>query len=220
MAINKSQSPMWVKVVLIILIVAFVSLFVGSGIGALFSQASSTSSQSTPVDQAQQINAQYQPQVDSLAALVASQPDELHGARESRQHVLRLGRRPSHRQSEQPERHSPGDAVPGCAQRLRASAEDQEGRRLWSTATMRSCSSTPGRRPGQSSLGERAVAIKPDFAVAWFNLGNFYLAQAKAGTPGAKQEAIDAYNRYLTLEPKGDRVDAAKSNIADAQKLP
>ena len=80
-AINKSQSPMWVKVVLIILIIAFVSLFVGTGISGLFNQSSS---QSGPAD-AGRPGAADQRAVPAPGRLVVGarcQPaDELHRAR-------------------------------------------------------------------------------------------------------------------------------------------
>jgi tetratricopeptide (TPR) repeat protein len=215
-AINKSQSPMWVKVVLIVLIVAFVSLFVGSGIGGLFSQSSNQAGQQTPVDQAQQINAQYQPQVDSLSAVVASQPESFTA-------LVNLGNTYM----------DWGGALLQASQNATAPAMQFLGARNAYEKALTIKKDDPallgdfavvlfytGDTTGAITAANDAVALKPDFSVVWFNLGNFYLEQARASTAGAKAKAIEAYNKYLALEPSGDRADAAKANIAEAQKLP
>ena len=71
-----------------------------------------------------------------------------------------------------------------------------------SATTPWSCT-TPGDTTGAITAANDAVAIKPDFAVVWFNLGNFYLQQAKTGAVGAKAKAIEAYNKYL--QARADR---------------
>src|SRR5512137_2829107 len=180
---------MWVKVVLIILIIAFVSLFVGSGIGGLFNQSSSQTGQKTPVDQAQQINAQYQPQVDSLSGVVASQPTSFTA-------LVNLGNTYM----------DWGGALLQASQNATAPAMQFLGARNAYEQALKVKKDDPavlgdyavvlyytGDTTGAITAAQNAVAVKPDFAVVWFNLGNFYLQQAKSGQPGMKAKAIEAY---------------------------
>ncbi len=185
MAINKAQSPMWVKVVLIVLIVAFVSLFVGSGVSGLFGSSSANQGQQTPVDQAQQINAQYQPQVDSLAAVVQSQPTSFTA-------LVNLGNTYM----------DWGGALLQASQNTTAPAmQFFNARNAYEQAMKLKKDDASllgdyavvlyytGDTTGAITAANDAVAIKPDFAVVWFNLGNFYLQQARGGTAGAKAKA-------------------------------
>jgi tetratricopeptide (TPR) repeat protein len=213
-AINKSQSPTWVKVVLIILIIAFVSMFVATGSG-LFGGGSQQAQNQTPVDNVQQVNAQYQPQVDSLAAVVASQPESFTA-------LVNLGNTYL----------DWGGAILQASQNTSSPAMQFLGARNAYEQAIKVKKDDPavfgdyavalyytGDTTAAIAAAERSVKMKPDFAVVWFNLGNFYLAQAKSGVVGTKAKAIAAYNQYLKIEPNGDRASAAKANVTEAQQL-
>jgi tetratricopeptide (TPR) repeat protein len=214
-AINKSKSPTWVKVVLVFLIIAFIAMFIPAASG-LFSGASKQSQAQSGVDQVQQINSQYQPQIDSLAAVVQSQPTSFTA-------LVNLGNTYM----------DWGGAILQASQTATAPAMQFLGARNAYEQALKIKKDDPtvygdyavvlyytGDATAAIAAGERAVALDPKLTVMWFNLGNFYLAQAKTGVAGTKAKAIAAYNRYLQLDPSGDRASAAKSNITEAQNLP
>ena len=96
MALNKANTSIWVKILIIILIIAFVSLFMYTGIAGLFDlfkPTSTASAPSTTVDSVKAIQQQYQPSIDAYKTAGRERPDELHGPTESGQHVLRSGLR-------------------------------------------------------------------------------------------------------------------------------
>ncbi len=205
---------MWVKVVLIILIVAFVSMFVGTGISGLFTSTGSQSTTQT-ADPVQQINSQYQPQVDALAAVVASQPTSYTA-------LVNLGNAymdwssallQSSQNATAPAMQFLG-ARNAYQQALKIKKDDPQVLGDYAVVLYYS-----GETTSAIAAGQEAVKIDPKLATAWFNLGNFYLYQAQNGNKAVKQKAIGAYNEYLKLEPTGDRATAAKQNISTAQGL-
>lgn len=65
-----------------------------------------------------------------------------------------------------------------------------------------------GRSAGAEEVVRRALAVNPQHAEAWYLLGASLLAQAAQHNPGhpgqaAPPEAVEAYRRYLELEPNG-----------------
>ena len=68
-----------------------------------------------------------------------------------------------------------------------------------------------GDTPGAIKAALAALKINPKFAQVQFNVGNFY------ADSGDKAKAIAAYQSYLKLEPTGDKADAAKKNIEQLQ---
>ncbi len=217
MAINKSQSPMWVKVVLIILIIAFVAMFTVGGTAGLFGgsiQADRPADTGRP-DAADQ---RAVPAAGRLAVRRRGEPaHELHGAGEPGQHVHGLGRRAA---AGEPERHRSGDAVPRRAQRLREGRRRSRRTTPRCSATTRSCCTTPATRRAPVTAANDAVALKPDFAVVWFNLGNFYLQQAKTGTAGPRRRLSRRTTSTCSSSQPAIAPPRRRSNIAEAQKLP
>ncbi len=74
MAINKSNSPVWVKVTLIVLIVAFVLSFITIVANPFAPSQPQTQSGTATNGAAQGVDAQYQPQVDSLTTQLQADP--------------------------------------------------------------------------------------------------------------------------------------------------
>ncbi len=74
MAINKSNSPVWVKVTLIVLIVAFVLSFITIVANPFAPSQPQTQPGTATNGAAQGVDAQYQPQVDSLTTQLQADP--------------------------------------------------------------------------------------------------------------------------------------------------
>ena len=63
---------------------------------------------------------------------------------------------------------------------------------------------------------DKAIAVKPDFAEAYYQKGVNLVNQMtydKSGKPIAAPGTVEAFNKYLELEPTGKYADAAKGNI-------
>ena len=63
---------------------------------------------------------------------------------------------------------------------------------------------------------DKAVAAKPDFAEAYYQKGVNLVNQMtydKSGKPVPAPGTVEAFNKYLELEPNGKYADAAKGNI-------
>jgi len=63
---------------------------------------------------------------------------------------------------------------------------------------------------------DKAIQVKPDFAEAYYQKGVNLVNQMtydKTGKPIAVPGTVEAFNKYLELEPAGKYADAAKGNI-------
>jgi tetratricopeptide (TPR) repeat protein len=63
---------------------------------------------------------------------------------------------------------------------------------------------------------DKAIQVKPDFAEAYYQKGVNLVNQMtydKSGKPIAAPGTVEAFNKYLELEPTGKYADAAKGNI-------
>jgi tetratricopeptide (TPR) repeat protein len=63
---------------------------------------------------------------------------------------------------------------------------------------------------------DKAIQVKPDFAEAYYQKGVNLVNQMtydKSGKPVPAPGTVDAFNKYLELEPNGKYADAAKGNI-------
>jgi lipoprotein NlpI len=63
---------------------------------------------------------------------------------------------------------------------------------------------------------DKAIQVKPDFAEAYYQKGVNLVNQMtydKTGKPIAVPGTVEAFNKYLELEPSGKYADAAKGNI-------
>jgi len=63
---------------------------------------------------------------------------------------------------------------------------------------------------------DKATQVKPDFAEAYYQKGVNLVNQMtydKSGKPIAAPGTVEAFNKYLELDPNGKYADAAKGNI-------
>lgn len=221
MAIDKSRTKPWVKAVLIFLSIAFVISFIPLGLSGLFSSGSNktTTQQTNPYTA---IDAKNKAITDAFKKDAASAP-----ASAAAQIALANAYLDWVTQIEtqlQADSQKSGRSVQTTQQAQQRYTIYVSARDAYAQAVKVS------KTPNPQVLGDYAIALfytndvkgaitqslaaikaKPDFAVVWFNLGNFY-AQDKQTA-----KAIAAYQQYLKLAPTGDRAQVAKQNIAQLQ---
>lgn len=196
MAINKSSSPLWVKVVLIVLIVAFVLSFIT--IVANPFQASTTQDPAqTAQNPTAQADAQYQPAVAALTNQLQSDPT-------SYTVLVNLGNTYFDWAVAKQQASSTTTSAVGADQPYWISAKDAYARALAVNAK-----ESPVRVDHSITVyysGDVFTAIKlaegvakddPKFAPAQFNLGIFYK------TAGDNKKAVAAFKKYIALDPQG-----------------
>lgn len=207
MAINKARTPIWMKVVLIVLAIVFVFGFVSIGASPFMNDQTQ---QTTPgTGSLDAVNSQFGPTVQSLTGLLQSEP-------ESYTVLVNLGNTYfDWAIAIQQESQNTSAAIGADLPIWVASAD----------AYRRALVIQPGEPPVTVDFaialfytGDTANAIKnaeaiaestPDFAPAFFNLGVFY------GAINESDKAIAAFERYLELDPEGTQgnADFAKSQI-------
>lgn len=64
-----------------------------------------------------------------------------------------------------------------------------------------------GQRGPAGQQLERATALGPEHAIAWYSRGQFWF------TPGGMEQARKAWRRYLELEPTGERASKVASRL-------
>ena len=200
------------KVVLIVLIVAFVVEL----------RAASAPGSFEPVDQrpaarrrhrrrSQPINAQYQPTVDALTSAAAERPDELHAAGDARQHLLRLGALEV-QQASQTDTSAVGADQPlwiAAKDCVRAGARGQDGRSRRRHVDYAIAPFYTRRHDKARSRSRRGVTQEdPEFAPAWFNLGIFY------GALGQNAKAIAAFEQLP--EARSQRRASGNADVRQA----
>lgn len=195
MAINKSSSPAWVKVTLIILIIAFVASITGMGLLSLFTgtgQDAATTANSATTSAA---DTQYQGTVSSLTSLLQSDPT-------SYTVLVQLGN--SYFDWAVAKQSEAAGAQAGADLPLWTSAKD-----AYSRAIAVNDAESPvvvdfaitlfytGDTAKAIEWIERVIERDPTFAPAHFNGGIFYEAA------GQNDKAIAAFTKYLELDPEG-----------------
>ncbi len=198
MALNKAQTSVGVKVILVLLIVAFVASFIPL-FGSAFSGDGGAGSQQNKPSTLESIAQQFQPTVASLTAQLQSEP-------ESYPVLVSLGNTYFDWAIQVQQASSTDSATIGADQLMWVAAKD---------AYRRALAVREGEAPVTVDYaitlfytGETNEAIKtalkvtkdtPDFGPAYFNLGVFYNAVGQTG------KAIAAYEQYLKLDPEGAR---------------
>lgn len=215
MALNKSQTSVGMKIVLIVLIVAFVASFVSIGAG-LFSGGQTTTTTPTSTDPLATVNAQYQPTVAALTNSLQSQP-------ESYTALVSLGNTYFDWAAAVQQASQNTTSAVGADQPLWVSAKDAYGRAL-------------NVQKGEPSVqvdyaitlfytGETTAAIKtattvtketPDFAPAYFNLGIFNKAL------GENAKALAAFKKAVELDGEGKQINVeyAKTQLQELESAP
>lgn len=194
MAINKANSPLWMKVTLIILIVAFVLSFVTVATLPSCSQETDDTSASTDTTTSAQ-EAQYQSTVAALTSSLQSEP-------ESYTVLVSLGNAYFDWASV---RQSSTEATAGADLPLWVSAKDAYTRAIAVDDSDLSVHTDlaivtfySGDTQGAITVAEAVLKEDPDFSPALFNLGVFYQAS------GDDAAALKMFQHYLEVDPNGE----------------
>ena len=214
MAINKSNSPAWVKVTLIVLIVAFVLSFITIVANPFAPSQGQTQTGTATNGAAQGVDAQYQPQVDSLTTQLQADPKNYAA-------LVSLGNAYfdwaiAKEQASQGTTTSAAALAPlwlaakdAYSRALEVKGDESPVRVDYAITVFYSGDSVTAIK-----IAEDVTKADPTFSPAFFNLGVFY-----GDTNPAK--AIAAFQQYLKLDPKGAKggnPEFAKTRIADLQK--
>ena len=215
MALNKAHTPVWMKVLIIILAVALIGLFMSSGIVGLvdlFNQPAATGTAAqTPADKLAAINTKYQPQVDLYKQISASEPASYTAA-------VMLANTYSDWGGELGTMLS-AESQPSTTA---IAAYDQTwtgAKAAYDAATKLNPNDPPvqtdrsiatfysGDATGAIVIVRKVLADTPNFALGWFNIGLFY------DQTGQVEQAVIAYRKYLALDPKGSSADYAQKRV-------
>jgi Flp pilus assembly protein TadD len=213
-ALNKARTSIGVKVLIIILIVAFISLFMYSGIAGIFElfKTSSSTTASSSADPLAAINDRGQSTVAALSTLAASQPTSYTAQVNVANAYFDWAQELSSPQAGQSQITTTAMAAAidkwtqarlayEAAAKLRKTLDPpvQVDR---SIATFYSNDTTTAIK-----LAREVTVKQPDFAPAWLNLGMFF------DSSGKTVFAIAAYTKYVELEPTGQSVTYAKDRL-------
>jgi len=220
LAINKANTPLSTKIVLIILIIAFAMSFVSVGAG-LFSCSSDTGGQEqqdpdvAAVEDDNAINANYQSMVEMYEAKLQSDPEDY-------QTLVSLGNT----------YFDWADGVSKAADTASDVAQMLVGKSLWEAsadAYARALKVRSDEAPvwvdystalfyseETTQAIEAALAASkadPEFASAWYNLGIYY------ENSGQNDLAVEAYKKAVATDPSGAQIDLvhAKQKIAQSE---
>jgi len=199
-AINKANTPLWMKATLILLAVVFVTGFVSLGASSFSSMNSGDGA--TTTDPVQQVNQQFQPTVDGLTSQLQSDP-------ESYTVLVQLGNQYFDWAIAMSKASETASAALGADQQLWTSAKDAYARavavRKDESPVLIDYSITlfySGDTNKAIETASGVVKSDPTFAPAYFNLGVFNEAL------GNKDVAIKNLEQYLKLDPKGESGNA------------
>ncbi|MDR3686879.1 MAG: tetratricopeptide repeat protein [Coriobacteriia bacterium] len=215
MALNKARTSVWMKTFIIVLIVAFISVFMAGGIAGIFElfQSSNTSTTATStVDPVATINQQGQATVDALKSLAASQPTSYTAQVKVANAYFDWAQQLSTPTSGQSQitTAAMSAAVDVWAQARAAYDKAATLNKAFdpSVQTDRSVATFYSNDATAAIKLVRAVTVKqPDFPPAWLNLGLFY------DSTGNSEQAVFAYQKYLVLDPKGKPVAYVTSRL-------
>jgi tetratricopeptide (TPR) repeat protein len=213
-ALNKSNTSLWVKILIIILIVAFVSLFMYTGIAGIFDLFKQTpASQTATVDHVTALSQQYQPQIDAFKAAAASNPTSYTAQVDLANAYYEWAAALS---QPEPGKSQLTSAAMTAAYQTWGLAKDAYDKAVGlsktfdpSTQTDRSYATFYSNdATGAITIVNEVIKKDPTFAQAWVHLGTYYEAVGKMSL------AIPAYQKYLALDPKG----ASASGVAEHLK--
>ena len=216
MALNKAHTSIWVKVLIIVLIVAFVSLFMYQGLAGIIAlfQQNPNNTASTTVDYVAAINQQNQSIIDALKANLASSPTSYTASLAVADAYFNWAQELSQPQADQSQ---PTSAAVAAAAQAWAQAKT-----AYDAATKLTKTFDPPAQTDRSFAtlyatndATQAIAIvrvvtekAPTFAQGWFHLGYYYELQRNT------RAAVVPFSRYLALKPSQDE----SQSIAYAQQ--
>jgi tetratricopeptide (TPR) repeat protein len=204
-ALNKAHTSIWVKVLIIVLIVAFVSLFMYQGLAGIFAlfQQSPTAATST-VDYVAAVNQQNQAIIDALKATLASSPTSYTAAVAVADGYFNWAQQLSQPQT--------GASQPTSAALTAAATQWTAASTAYDAAVKLTKTFDPPAQTDRSyatlySTNDATAAIAivkvvtekaPTFGQGWFHLGYYYELQQK------QQAAIEPFQKFLALHPSSD----------------
>jgi len=195
-AINKANSPTWVKVTLIVLIVAFVLSFIVLASNP-FSGTPAASTTTTSTAGASAADTQYQGQVASITT-------QLQGDPQNYDLLVTLGNTYFDWAAAKQQESQAATSSAGADMPLWVAAKDAYSRAVAIKGT-----DSPvvvdyaivvyytGDTTKAIELAEGVVKSDPDFSPASFNLGIFYQGI------GDTEKALVSFERYLKIDPEG-----------------
>lgn len=202
MAIDKSNTPAWMKGVLIALAAVFVLGFVSVAANpfTLFApQGNRTGAPGT--DAVSLANQRFQPGVEALTSRLQSDP-------ESYTVLVQLGNAYYDWALEIQKASQQATSAAGADQPLWVAAKDAYGRAVEvkgdEPPVLVDYSITQFYSGDTNAAIETATGVSksnPEFAPAWFNLGVYY------GALGDKAKAKSSFERYIKLDPQGKQGD-------------
>lgn len=195
MAIDKSNTPTWMKVVLIVLALVFASSFITVGASSCSQTTGTTPVATDPVGIAE---SKYKTSVDALNGILASEP-------ESYTILVSLGNTYFNWAQELSSSAQTSTAAAEGASEKWVSAADTYARALEASSGTPSVKVDYAFTLFNSNQTTQAVEVAsgvtksdPTFAMAPFALGEFYRFR------GDTESALIHYRKYLSLDPKNE----------------
>lgn len=210
MAIDKSNTQPWVKVVIVVVALSFVVAFIPGLFSALSDSGRQNANSAKGTGQVELAAQEYAPRIAQFKGVLASDP-------ESYTVLVALGNA----------YFDWGQAV------QQTSPESGASGPMWESATIyyaRALSVQPGdpgvgtdlaisyfyagRTDDAIAAVEEVLAKSPDFAAGLYNAGIFYQ------TAGRNAEGIVALERYIAVDPQGasGQLDRAKQMLTQMQQ--
>ena len=198
MSLNKSNTSPFMKIVIIVTIISMVMLFLAGGVTgliALFQPAP----QAAKVDPIVALRTQYDPQIQALTTVLASEPTSYTLLVNLANAHLSYAQELQNLTSEQSTA-----AMEPLAQQLTL-ARDTYAKAVKANKNTESpvlvdyaiTTYYSGDATAAVKIAEGVIKKDPTFAAAFYNLGIFYEAVSK------KELAIAAYQKYVTLDLTG-----------------
>lgn len=214
MAINKSHSPAWVKIVVWVIVAAFVLTGVGFG-GSAILQALANASQAgtattdtnttASTDSLEIINAAFQPTMTSLEASIAADPENLSLLTKAGSTYMDWAYQlynSSDTKAQAAFSSTMAAAIPYWERAQVLSPSDRTIAGDLATALFYA-----GRTDEAIALAEKTLKDNPDYATVWFNLGIF--KEASGDTAGAKT----AYQKAVDTDTEGTVKQSAQTAL-------
>jgi tetratricopeptide (TPR) repeat protein len=202
-ALNKAHTSIWVKVLIVVLIVAFVSLFMYQGLAGLFSlfQQGGSQASSTTVDYVAAVNEQNQSITTALKATLASAPTSYTAAVAVADAYFNWAQQLTQPQAGASQPTT--DAMAAAAQEwTQAKVAYDAATKLTKTfdapmLTDRSFATLYATNDATQAIAlVKVVTDKaPTFPQGWFHLGYYYELQQNT------KAAVAPFQRYLALKP-------------------
>lgn len=210
MAINKENSPKWVKITVWVLVFTLIFVWMGAGIFSMFDPANKPAAQA-PTNQPQtvaDINAQYQSTVTAVETALKEKPEDVNTMVSLASTYMDWGM--ALMQSGDANGQTDGMAKIASSVSVweKAYAANPTSKEIggdYATALYYS-----GEDDKAVELARKVLKDNPEYATVWYNLGMYLSATDSA-------EAIKAFENAVKFDTSGQYKQSAQANI-DALK--